>query len=78
MPILIFGAASLVAGALVMFLPETKGKPLPENTQEAINLSSGVSIRHFLDRIFKRGKNRIAIYEDGITSVDVKDETTRL
>ncbi len=76
MPMMIFGTASLVAGALAMFLPETKGKPLPENTEEALNLSNGISICH-VKRILKPCSNGIVREEDGITTAEV-NETTKL
>lgn len=35
MPVLIFGVVSFVAGVLAFFLPETKGKKLPDTVKEA-------------------------------------------
>ncbi len=73
---MIFGTASLAAGALAMFLPETKGRPLPENTEEALNLPNGVSISH-CKRILKPCRNRMIVIrkEDGISSADVSETT---
>ena len=38
LPVVIFGASALVAGILATFLPETKGKVLPETVEDAKNL----------------------------------------
>ena len=34
LPFIIFGSSSIIAGALVIFLPETKGRKLPESIEE--------------------------------------------
>ena len=35
LPLLIFGTASIISGALVLMLPETKGEPLQETMEES-------------------------------------------
>ena len=34
LPLLLFGILSLIGGAMCLLLPETKGKPLPQNFEE--------------------------------------------
>ncbi len=72
---MIFGTVSLVAGALVIFLPETKGKALPENIQDAINLSSDVSFGHFLNRIFRPDRKQTVMNENGVFTIVDANET---
>ena len=38
LPMLVLGLPSLIAGSMVYFLPETKGKELPQNMTDAVNL----------------------------------------
>ncbi|XP_518840.2 solute carrier family 22 member 2 isoform X2 [Pan troglodytes] len=38
LPLMVFGVLGLVAGGLVLLLPETKGKALPETIEEAENM----------------------------------------
>ena len=40
LPLLIFGALSLVAGGLALILPETAGRPLPQSIEEALSNKS--------------------------------------
>lgn len=42
LPLVIFAAIGLVAGGLVLLLPETKGKTLPETIEEAENMQRSV------------------------------------
>ena len=37
LPLILFGAPSLLAGLLAFLLPETKGKSLPETVEQAEN-----------------------------------------
>lgn len=39
LPLVMFGAVSLSSGALSLLFPETKGRPLPESTEEAENMT---------------------------------------
>jgi len=39
-PLAIFGVNAFISGTLILFLPETLGKPLPENVADALNLSN--------------------------------------
>lgn len=36
LPLILFGGLAFLAGALVMFLPETSGRPLPQTIEDAI------------------------------------------
>ncbi|KAM4866111.1 solute carrier family 22 member 2 [Thomomys bottae] len=38
LPLVVFAVVGLIAGGLVLLLPETKGKPLPETIQDAENM----------------------------------------
>ncbi|KAJ8021287.1 Solute carrier family 22 member 15 [Holothuria leucospilota] len=38
LPVVIIGSASIVAGLLSLFLPETKGRPLPSTMRDTENL----------------------------------------
>lgn len=38
LPLLLFASSSILAGLLVFFLPETKGKPMPATIQDSVNL----------------------------------------
>lgn len=38
LPQIVFGATSVIAGLLVVLLPETKGQPMPQTTEEAESL----------------------------------------
>lgn len=40
LPMIIYGVVSLLCGVLVMFLPETKGIPLPETVEDVENIAS--------------------------------------
>ena len=37
LPYIIFGSSSIIAGVLVVFLPETKGRKLPETIEDGEN-----------------------------------------
>lgn len=45
LPQIVFGATSVIAGLLVIPLPETKGQPLPQTTKEAESLGWYVNLR---------------------------------
>ena len=40
LPLLIFGSSALTSGVLMIFLPETLGRELPNNLQEALAMGS--------------------------------------
>ena len=50
LPLIIFGGLSVIAGVLSLFLPETKGKILPETIEDAEQFGkyvfTGVYIKH--------------------------------
>lgn len=37
-PMLLFGLVSVIGGSLIFFLPETLGRKLPENVEEALSI----------------------------------------
>lgn len=43
-PMLLFGLVSVIGGALILFLPETMGRKLPDSISEAINISTSINI----------------------------------
>lgn len=44
-PMLLFGVVSVIGGSLILFLPETMGRKLPESISEAENLSKHLKIK---------------------------------
>jgi OCT family organic cation transporter-like MFS transporter 4/5 len=40
-PIAVFGSVSVIAGFLMSFLPETKGRPLPQTVTECEDMWTG-------------------------------------
>merc|ERR1711879_55538 len=46
LPMLIFGTAALLSGLLILLLPETLGKPLPESVEDCIPPSAGAGNDH--------------------------------
>ena len=40
LPLIVFGVVSLVAGFLVMLLPETSNRALPETLDDGVNLDA--------------------------------------
>ena len=43
-PFLIFGVATLIGGGVAYFLPETKGKKLPNTVEEALNMEDDAKV----------------------------------
>lgn len=41
LPIVVYGAFALAAAFTDIFLPETKGRPLPETMADTLNLAKG-------------------------------------
>jgi OCT family organic cation transporter-like MFS transporter 4/5 len=65
-PLIIFGVFSLVAAAMVFFLPETRDKPLPDTLQDAVSFLKadnsnmcigGPSVSEHYPPVSKRGPN---------------------
>lgn len=42
----LFGVVAIASGVLILFLPETLGRDLPETLSEALNLGSAASRRN--------------------------------
>ena len=45
LPLIIFGGLSVIAGVLALFLPETKGKILPETIEDAEQFGKYVTVK---------------------------------
>lgn len=43
-PLLLFGCVSIIGGGLILFLPETMGRKLPDSISEAENISKSVNV----------------------------------
>lgn len=43
-PLLLFGIVSIIGGALILFLPETMGRKLPDSISEAENISKSMQV----------------------------------
>ncbi|KAK8719526.1 hypothetical protein OTU49_013981 [Cherax quadricarinatus] len=59
LPLIIFGALSIVSGCLVVFLPETVGCELPQTLQESESFGSDQSIWYF--SCFAKRRNKPSI-----------------
>ena len=56
LPLIIFGGLSVIAGVLSLFLPETKGKILPETIEDAEQFG-----KYVFCGLSNRGENAPAI-----------------